>query len=371
MNPCALPFRVAAILAGALRVFSGAGIPSAHAAENYEEPATGLVFPDIVGPWRQGRVHTFDEPELGRSIGYNDVRRGAITVYIYTLGQKNLPTGADGDELLDQMRRTMQEVTQAWSQNGGDVREQLAIHRFTAPGAPHAVALIGAHTITNPRGTHTSITLLTRFRGHYLKLRHTRPESDFDETWADLVTFLQRLRAANEALLDPAFRGDTFTRVPVASDAAEAAVESGGADNLPKDVEIVYDGDHPHAIIWFAYCLARTADVVAQPDAYPAGPGEELVPTFEAECSARTTALEVYREMLAERKVKRDAYWQDLAAVHKAGYLREYVWTFHRRPEWSEQDAPPQLERFTAWSRSKLKKHQPITAGRILRRVPQ
>ena len=51
------------------------------------------------------------------------------------------------------------------------------------------------------------------------------------------------------------------------------------------------------------------------------------------------------------------------AAAQKAGYLREYLWTYHRRPYWIR---PPDLkvDEFKAWASDHLKEHTPCDISR-------
>ncbi len=85
--------------------------------------------------------------------------------------------------------------------------------------------------------------------------------------------------------------------------------------------------------------------------------------TFPEEIAGRTAAVNVYEQMRNQGKNERDAYWDDVVKVSKAGFLPEYVWTYFRKPSWKESAAPIKLAAFTTWQRSNLPSHRPVTHG--------
>ncbi len=112
-----------------------------------------------------------------------------------------------------------------------------------------------------------------------------------------------------------------------------------------------------------SYLLARLAYVVKHPAEYPPGGHGLVVATFPEEFAGRTAAVQVYQQMRSQGKNERDAYWDDVVKVLKAGFLPEYVWTYFRKPSWKESAAPKKLAAFTAWQRSNLPSHRPVTHG--------
>jgi hypothetical protein len=125
------------------------------------------------------------------------------------------------------------------------------------------------------------------------------------------------------------------------------------------------DLNAPSLTVWMAYLLARLAYVVKHPAEYPSGGHGQLVATFSEELAGRAAAVEVYQQMRSQGKNDRDAYWEDVVKVSKAGFLPEYVWTYFRKPSWKESVAPKKLAPFTSWQRSNLASHRPATYGGI------
>lgn len=78
------------------------------------------------------------------------------------------------------------------------------------------------------------------------------------------------------------------------------------------------------------------------------------VPTFDEDYSARTNQINAWNEIKAKDPTVTNAYMDQVEAINAAGFLREYVWEYYRRPEWR---APPDLAlaRFDDWR----KQHSP------------
>jgi len=60
-----------------------------------------------------------------------------------------------------------------------------------------------------------------------------------------------------------------------------------------------------------------------------------------------------------------DTSFAGMIAARNAGYLREYVWTYFRRPYWT-QPGDLKLEEFKVWSSRNLKDHLPADVSRVL-----
>lgn len=89
---------------------------------------------------------------------------------------------------------------------------------------------------------------------------------------------------------------------------------------------------------------------------------------FEREVAARQALVEMWVELQAakpKRSRAPDAYLDELTAVYRAGFLREYVWVFLRELAWVAPQEPLSLERFTSWKAVNLKDHTPQTRARV------
>lgn len=91
----------------------------------------------------------------------------------------------------------------------------------------------------------------------------------------------------------------------------------------------------------------------------------EIIPSFNEEISARTTAAQVYQELKAKDKGLHDSYWEILSLVKNKGFMDAYVWTYLRRSEWQSMEKPKNLSAFQEWSKLSLKGHKPQTYGSL------
>ncbi len=123
------------------------------------------------------------------------------------------------------------------------------------------------------------------------------------------------------------------------------------------------DLNAPSLTVWMSYLLARLAYVTKHPAEYPNSGRGQLVATFREETAGRDAALAIYQQMRSQGKNERDAYWEDVVKVARAGFLPEYVWTYFRKPSWPESATPRKLAQFSAWQRTNLASHRPVTYG--------
>jgi hypothetical protein len=115
--------------------------------------------------------------------------------------------------------------------------------------------------------------------------------------------------------------------------------------------------------VWLGYLVARTA--YRDKHKVPLPVSGELIPTFAEEVAARSDAAKIYQELKATDKKLHDSYWEQMVKVVAKGFMPAYVWTYLRRPGWSQRDAPRDLEAFEAWRTTALKGHMPETHGRL------
>ena len=116
--------------------------------------------------------------------------------------------------------------------------------------------------------------------------------------------------------------------------------------------------------VWTAYFLERTAFRSKHNVPIPAR--GEVAPSFDEEVFARSETVPIYKELKAKDRSFRDSYWETVSQIKEAGFIRAYVWTYLRRPNWPDEQQPPNLKVFMQWSRSNLKNHQIPTIGRLV-----
>jgi hypothetical protein len=122
------------------------------------------------------------------------------------------------------------------------------------------------------------------------------------------------------------------------------------------------DGSLPEKlrVFWLGYLLARQAYILKNEDQYNLLPGL-IVPGFEEELEGRKALARICKKM--DNKLE-DKYLNELELVHKAGFMREYVWTYLKRASW---DKPEKLRMkdFQIWKKANLKGHKVESHGSI------
>lgn len=115
-------------------------------------------------------------------------------------------------------------------------------------------------------------------------------------------------------------------------------------------------------VAWVAYGsflavhVNESADVPRNPGAYEA--------SFEEEVLAREHQVKSWREILRTKEM-RYLYMDDLMRVKDAGFMREYVWRYYRKPMWGEPTVELKLDDFTRWARDQLSGHVPYSGASI------
>ncbi len=100
--------------------------------------------------------------------------------------------------------------------------------------------------------------------------------------------------------------------------------------------------------LWFAYSVMLGMCIADNRHTYA---------SFPAECDI--AGREKMLEMLARGGQRPpSSYFKQLQAVQQAGYLREYVWRFQKKPHWNEPKGM-KLPQFDAWAKEKLRGHVP------------
>jgi hypothetical protein len=131
-------------------------------------------------------------------------------------------------------------------------------------------------------------------------------------------------------------------------------------------VVVRFDPDKPNpnsATIWLGYLVSRVA--FREKHHLPMPASGEIIPSFEEEVDARSSASQIYRELKAKDAKMKDAYWETISEIHRRGFMAAYVWTFHHRTEWRTAARPSNLAAFNNWKLRALPKHTPQTYGSL------
>ena len=133
-------------------------------------------------------------------------------------------------------------------------------------------------------------------------------------------------------LRDGVTDGDTFYLAPVALVDTDPALQCWVAYSLMKSVcQLELGGDNP----------ARQS-------------------SYDCEFKARSVLVGAWAERQAEDPGISDDYLDELLAVQKAAYLREYTAYFFRRDNW-HVPVDVNVDSFGEWRRQHLRRHRPQT----------
>ena len=128
-------------------------------------------------------------------------------------------------------------------------------------------------------------------------------------------------------------------------------------------IELGSFSDNNETTAWLAYALGLAA-WAEQSGATDRAPDGVFVPSFEGELEARRKQIQIWKE-LNEKERKTLAYMDQMLLVEAAGFLREYVWKFHRQSAWVAEPEGLRLTPFEEWSSKSLVGHLPKTGARL------
>jgi len=115
---------------------------------------------------------------------------------------------------------------------------------------------------------------------------------------------------------------------------------------------------------WLGYLMERQIYIREHPDQYKLTPGI-VIPTFDEEVDARRTMAQIWKELKEKDQGRKDKYLDELVSVHKADFMREYVWSYLRQQGWTRQPKDLRLKEFSQWQQLHLKDHKSETHGKI------
>ena len=119
--------------------------------------------------------------------------------------------------------------------------------------------------------------------------------------------------------------------------------------------------DETDTMVWTAYAVALAAWTSENADNAQIPEGVYR-PGFAAELAARQRQLRIWQE-LREKQPLTNAYIEAVTGASDAGFLSEYVWSFHRNGEWGEPPADLRLAEFAKWRAIHLQGHEPKTGA--------
>lgn len=168
-------------------------------AQTLTHQPTGITLPEEIAGFRRTSHQDYDakQPGLGAGYNYYNGKGATATVYIYTAGQPNIPSGVDGALMARMREQTMREITE-FARSRSETTEHLAHRRLLITTAGSDIPILfDAFTITAPTGERDTMLWLWSARGHFLKIRVTRlPKGELPPPQLDgFVEFVARSAA--------------------------------------------------------------------------------------------------------------------------------------------------------------------------------
>ena len=136
-------------------------------------------------------------------------------------------------------------------------------------------------------------------------------------------------------------------------------------EKLNITVEVDPSLSEKEGAVWIGYLMARANYVSKHERDYIGRPGL-IVPSYDEELSARSTATQIYRELKAADSTLVIGYFDDLTRIDNAGFMPEYVWVYLHQDTWKTAPETERLKLFEEWRSSQLTAHKSQTHGRLL-----
>lgn len=155
-----------------------------------------VEFPDIDG-WEKSEITKYPTAALGYSIGYNSPEGGAVTVYVYNGGMKNIPDGATDNTVKSELERAKGDIRQAGKMGYYEDVKEIKNDTITLGGATGKVKALRSLFNFSARGQAvTSEIYIFGYQNNFIKIRATRPKEE-DKTEnkavADLLAAIDAL----------------------------------------------------------------------------------------------------------------------------------------------------------------------------------
>jgi hypothetical protein len=318
--------------------FLAATAPLASGQETFELLPSPLQMPRRIGPLvYDGQPHKFPDAELGIAYQYSSDGL-SLTIYVYDLGNKEIPDGANTAATCQQFEEAKEGVIQARYPNTVLKTEQLV--RLAPPDAqPQAREAVFEFTI-NQRHAY-SYVWITGVARNFIKLRFSVDAGLKDEVPDARRAILTAFGEAVKPYLSPAAPSE------------EKEKDSGTTITINS-----LGGSQDEVATAMMYLMFISALAGKDPSAAPPC-GGAIIPSFGTE-------LAVFQEMLTSDTTNKSAFGQKLVAIGNAGFLEEFVWVDRHRQAWGS-DPPKGLDLggFKKWRKKNLKKFNAPDFGSV------
>jgi len=294
-----------------------------------------LELPVKLGPLHlAGEPHHYEPAEAG--VSYQFAGRGMLlTVYVYDGGVQDIPDGGDTLEACEQLEMAKSGVLEAKYPNTVLTREQLV---RLPPGEAFPLAREARYELVREGRPSISYIWVTAVAKNFVKLRFS-----FDKELKDEE---QDARSGILAALGEAMKPHLAPVKP------EAKKEQTTSVNLSM-------GALDDGVAAMLYVATLSSLVDKSPELVPPC-GGTVVPSFEVEVGVMRAVAEMSAAGTSSK------FTHQLAAIEKAGFLEEFVWTERHREEWGRSE-PEKLATadYLRWKKKHLKRFQMPELGSV------
>jgi hypothetical protein len=315
---------------------------------SFRHEETGLAVPPHLGYAHMLGFKNFekDTPGAGYGIGFQLPGNDFVTLYIYKGDHEYVSCDVTCTEVMAEFKQSTSAM-KTLEERGvyENVKKLEEGIRSLGDLQSSRDALYATYAHTMKGAELLSRTYLTSFEGHFVKLRFTYKKSSRKIAKKNIEEFLEKIDGLlTHHLLTR--KGDRELSIAVKTDL--------GLEGRSKSASQA----------WLAHTLSRVAYVEDHRKEYPWIPGR-LKPSFEEEVNARQASIQIWKEMGEKDRSLRDTYFDAMVRVLDTGFLREYVWSNHRRTYW-KKPADLREGRFKNWAQKNLKDHRPETHGYLI-----
>lgn len=171
-------------------------------AESYIEPNTSLSFPPVLGSWRRQGIASYHNEDLGIQIRYVLPGYAKADIYIYDLGQDNIPAGADSDLLREVFQMAQSDIQHMEKTGRYENVEKVLEYTPNLNGTPEfPPGLLALYRFTDPSYNPQPLAswiVLTAYKGQFVKLRCSHTAAQLEKMKEELRTLLTEFLRSNE-----------------------------------------------------------------------------------------------------------------------------------------------------------------------------
>lgn len=155
-----------------------------------------IEFPDIDG-WKKSEITRYPIPELGYSINYDSEDAGRVTIYVYNMGLKEIPSDVNNTMLKNEIARVKNEVKTVGNMGYYTNLKEVKDETITLGGNAGKIKALRTVFSYNLQGKPVvSEAYILGHKNHFIKIRATYPNVEGEtenKALADLLVQLEKM----------------------------------------------------------------------------------------------------------------------------------------------------------------------------------